>query len=101
MPDRLKPTTVWVCMEAGSRRTFASALEWPGWSRSGRGEEAALDTLAAYAVRYARVAQAAGLGLPIQGGSSIWSGSRARQAQISGCRGAFPKPSASPRAPLS
>ncbi len=30
MPDRLKPTTVWVCIEAGSRRTFASALEWPG-----------------------------------------------------------------------
>lgn len=67
MPVRPKPPTVRVCIEGGSRRTFASALDWPGWSRSGRGEEAALDTLAAYAVRYAPVARAAGLEPPDPG----------------------------------
>jgi hypothetical protein len=42
-----------VIIEAGPKRTFASALDWPGWARSGRGEEAALETLAAYRDRYA------------------------------------------------
>jgi hypothetical protein len=42
-----------VIIEAGPKRTFASALDWSGWSRSGRGEEAALEALAAYHARYA------------------------------------------------
>jgi hypothetical protein len=41
-----------VALEVGRRRVFASALEWPGWSRSGRDEEAALAALVAYAGRY-------------------------------------------------
>jgi hypothetical protein len=44
-----------VIIEAGPKRTFASALDWPGWARSGRDEEAALETLAAYRERYAAV----------------------------------------------
>ena len=36
----------------GSKRTFASALDWPGWSRSGKGETAAIEALAAYGSRY-------------------------------------------------
>ena len=31
---------------------FAGALEWPGWCRSGRGEDGALEALLAYARRY-------------------------------------------------
>ena len=50
-----------VCVEAGARRTFASALDWPGWSRSGRDEAQALETLAAYAERYAPVPEGAGI----------------------------------------
>ncbi|HEX4216402.1 MAG TPA: hypothetical protein VIA06_24040 [Candidatus Dormibacteraeota bacterium] len=50
-----------VYLEEGSRRTFACSLDWPGWCRSGRGEEAALAALAAYAPRYAPVAREAGL----------------------------------------
>jgi hypothetical protein len=50
-----------VCVEAGARRTFASALDWPGWSRSGRDEAQALETLAAYAERYAPVTEEAGI----------------------------------------
>lgn len=40
---------------------FAGALEWPGWCRSGKSEEQALDALATYAARYAVVAREAGV----------------------------------------
>jgi hypothetical protein len=53
-----------VALEAGRTRTFASALDWPGWCRSGRGADAALHALAEYAPRYAPVAERAGLRLP-------------------------------------
>jgi hypothetical protein len=42
-------------VERGSKRTFASALAWPGWSRSARDEEGALEALVAYAPRYKEV----------------------------------------------
>jgi hypothetical protein len=48
-----------VVLEMGQRRVFATALEWPGWCRSGKGEEAALAALADAAPRYALVAKAA------------------------------------------
>jgi hypothetical protein len=50
-----------VYLEIGSKRVIAAALAWPGWLRSGRTEEEALDSLSAYAPRYARVAKLAGL----------------------------------------
>jgi len=40
-------------LEIGTRRIFAGALDWPGWCRSGRDEESALETLAEYTPRYA------------------------------------------------
>jgi len=43
-------------MELGKRWVFATALDWPGWSRRGTGEEAAVETLLTYAERYATVA---------------------------------------------
>lgn len=48
-----------VYLERGDKRTFAGALDWPGWCRSGRSEEEALDRLLAYAPRYAKVARSA------------------------------------------
>jgi hypothetical protein len=51
-----------VYLETGKKRTFASAVEWPGWCRSGRDEESALQALLAYGPRYAEVLQAAQLG---------------------------------------
>ncbi len=48
-----------VVVEVGSKKTFASALDWPGWSRSGRGEAQALEALLAYGPRYAVVAKRA------------------------------------------
>ncbi len=53
-----------VYVEAGGKRTFASAASWPGWSRSGKDEASALAALAEYAPRYARVARLAGVALP-------------------------------------
>ena len=49
------PTTIPVYLELGRSWTFACALDWPGWCRRGKGEEAALEALAAYAGRYAAV----------------------------------------------
>lgn len=55
-----------VIVEATPRRAFASAVAWPGWSRSGKDEGLALQTLARYAPRYAVVAAKAGLAFPEQ-----------------------------------
>jgi hypothetical protein len=44
-----------VALEIGKKRTFASAVDWPGWTRSGRDEERAVEALIAYAPRYQRV----------------------------------------------
>ena len=49
-----------VALETAERRVFASAIEWPGWSRAGRTPDAALEALAASAERYRPVATAAG-----------------------------------------
>jgi hypothetical protein len=53
-----------VYLERGSKRAFACSLEWPGWCRSGRTSEAALEALAEYADRYSAVAAVAGLSFP-------------------------------------
>jgi hypothetical protein len=45
-------STITVYLEVGSKRVFAGAIEWPGWCRSGRDEESALETFAAYRSRY-------------------------------------------------
>ena len=57
----MKAPRVPVALEAGPRRLFAFALDWPGWCRSGRDEGRALEALEAAANRYARVAAAAGV----------------------------------------
>lgn len=53
-----------VVVEVAPKRSFASALDWTGWCRSGRTPDAALEALAAYAVRYEAVAATAGLRFP-------------------------------------
>ena len=53
-----------VVVEATPKRAFASALGWPGWSRGGKTEEAALEALLAYRDRYDVVVREAGLVLP-------------------------------------
>jgi hypothetical protein len=60
MPERVKKIDVY--LEVAQKRTFAGALEWPGWCRSGRDEESALQALFEYGPRYARVVRASKLG---------------------------------------
>ena len=53
-----------VFLEVTPEQAVASALDWPGWCRAGRDEDAALETLASYAGRYAPVAAHAGVSFP-------------------------------------
>jgi hypothetical protein len=48
-----------VYLEVGKRRVFASAADWPGWTRSGKDAKAALEALGLAAPRYADVPKAA------------------------------------------
>jgi hypothetical protein len=53
MPSKQAKTEVY--LEVGRKKIFAGALDWPGWCRSGRDEEAALAALVTYAPRYAKI----------------------------------------------
>ena len=50
-----------IYLEAGQKRTFAAALDWPGWCRSWRDKSSALQALVDYGPRYARVLEGAQL----------------------------------------
>ena len=60
-PTKTKKLPIYV--EVGTKRTFATAVDWPGWSRGGRDEAEAVAALAAYGDRYAAVVTPAGLKL--------------------------------------
>src|SRR5512138_2346451 len=51
-----------VYLEVGGKRTFAVAVDWPGWSRSGKDEASALQALLDYGKRYGAAVKAARLG---------------------------------------
>ncbi|CAN5873591.1 hypothetical protein BH23ACT12_BH23ACT12_00360 [soil metagenome] len=51
--------TIPIYLEAGAKRTFACSLDWPGWCRSGKTEDAAIEALIRAAPRYAQVAKRA------------------------------------------
>jgi len=53
-----------VYIEVGEKRTFVSALDWPGWTRAAKDEKAAIETLGMYAPRYAAVPKAARIAFP-------------------------------------
>ena len=57
--------TVRTVLEVSAKRSFASALDWPGWSRSGRSPEDARVSLLTYADRYAEVARRARVAFPV------------------------------------
>jgi hypothetical protein len=48
-------------VEVGHKKSFASALDWPGWSRSGKDEDAAIEALRHYVERYRVVTDRAGI----------------------------------------
>lgn len=51
-----------VYLEAGAKRLFACAVDWPGWCRSGPDEATALRALLDYGPRYVAVVRSARLG---------------------------------------
>ncbi len=70
-PSPRRQLPIAVCIELGAKRVFASALDWPGWCRSGRDEHQALVALEDYASRYGVVAAEAGVALPEDAGASL------------------------------
>jgi hypothetical protein len=57
-----------VYLEMGAKRTFAGAIEWPGWSRSGRDGAGALQALVDYGPRYQHAIRSAKLGFSAPNG---------------------------------
>jgi len=53
MAPMLNPIEVY--LEIGKKRTFAAAMEWPGWCRMGRDETSALQALLEAGPRYKRI----------------------------------------------
>jgi hypothetical protein len=54
-------TRVAVYLECGAKRTFAGALDWPGWCRQGPNEADALAALLAYGPKFAAILTGTGL----------------------------------------
>jgi hypothetical protein len=57
-----RPTPVY--LEVGAKRVFACSVEWPGWCRTAKDDDAALQALGDYAARYAPIAAAGGVRFP-------------------------------------
>jgi len=57
----MQPTSasIHIYLEIGKRRTFAGAVDWPGWCRPGNDEYSAMQALCDYGARYAAILQAA------------------------------------------
>ena len=60
MADRVE-----VYVEVGSKRAFVAALDWPGWCRPGKGEDAAIEAFVAAGDRYKRTIGTAARGLRV------------------------------------
>jgi len=73
MIDRMRqrPKHTAVYLEIADKKTFACAVDWPGWARSGKNEDLALEAFAAYAPRYAVVAKEAGVTFPAHAGEAL------------------------------
>ena len=52
------PSRIPVSLEIAPKRTMASSIDWPGWSRGAKAEADALAALAAYGPRYGRIVRA-------------------------------------------
>jgi hypothetical protein len=57
--------------ETGAKKVFVWVIDWPGWCRSAKAGPLAQDALLAYAMRYAAVAEAADLVMPVVEGATV------------------------------
>jgi hypothetical protein len=69
MVRMVKPIAVY--LELGAKKVFACSIDFPGWCRSGKTEELALEALAGYATRYAEVARRAKVSFPARAGEDL------------------------------
>jgi hypothetical protein len=60
-------------LEIGKKRTLAGALDWPGWCRSGRDEQTALQALFDSGPRYADVLSATRLGFQAPANRAVFA----------------------------
>jgi hypothetical protein len=91
-----------VCIETGSKRVFAIAIDWPGWSRSGRDEDGALQALFDCTPRYARLLRSAGLEFALPSETAAFKVTERVKGSATtdyGSPGAFPKADAQPITP--
>ena len=63
--------TVDIGAEVAPKKTFVWAIDWPGWCRSGKDRDLAIEALVVARARYAKVARRAGLDLPQVDGSDL------------------------------
>ena len=56
--------TIDIGEEVAQKKTFVWAVDWPGWCRSGKDRDLAIEAFVAARGRYAKVARRAGLELP-------------------------------------
>ena len=89
-----------IYLEIGAKKVFACSLEWPGWCRAARSEEAAVESLSAYAGRYAAVPRVAGVRFPSTAGHAFDVVERLAGSATTDF-GAPAKPAAADAAPLS
>lgn len=54
-----------IYLEIGEKRLFAGSIAWPGWCRSGRDEDSALQALFDSGSRYARILSSTDLGFEV------------------------------------
>ena len=71
IPTVSERTPTEVVLETVDRRTFAAAVDWPGWCRSGGTPDQALVALADYAPRYALVARVARVRFAVSAGDHL------------------------------
>jgi hypothetical protein len=62
-----------VYLEIGQKRTFAGAVDWPGWCRGARDEAGALQALFDYGQRYDQVLRSARLGFQAPADTSAFT----------------------------
>lgn len=60
-----------VGLEVGAKKVFAWALDWPGWCRSAKDRDGAIEALLAAGERYAVVAETAGVAAPALTGREV------------------------------
>jgi hypothetical protein len=52
---RVDMSSIRVFLETGKKKVFAGGIDWPGWTRSGKDEETALQALVHYGPRYTEI----------------------------------------------